>query len=563
MWCDRTRRTPTIVGLSSFNRTLLTGALAAATALIFTTGALAAGKPVNIGTPFESGQPSVAVDSAGDAVVAWANTKDLAGANNFVQYCVLPVGATTCSRSGNLIPADSGQYIDGVQVLDEGSTIVILADVYGTAGNMATDYEPEQEWQSTDGGATWLDVNNGLSVTSGIIDADTGPLGAVTVPGTGVLGYGWDTASDAPTFNAFPLSSPPECSAAMCSAGYATLEPDTNPDTLGNEPGHFASQVGANPGVMGVFDSLFTNGPLGCSQSFGTAYVYGSGVQSATNNYNVSPGQPNSAWRVALAQADCNAEYSTVGGGPSGFGILEDDLGTSSVIYHRFDQGTMSFDTPAVTVASGHGELDGALSQDGGGGIYATYLAGAGGPVDLSYSADGGHSFSTAVLNANSEGGADDLSSAVNAAGQGWAAWTNNGSVFASSFQAVDAISPAKTSGGATSNGSTVTVDVTCAAFPCTVTITLTAPESVVIHAASVSHKKRRSKTLTLGKGTITIKSKGGKKLTFKLSGAARRLLEGKKGHFRVSALISTQIEHHTTKVTKNLTLTFKPKAKK
>jgi hypothetical protein len=563
MWCDRTRRTPTIVGLSSFNRTLLTGALAAATALIFTTGALAAGKPVNIGTPFESGQPSVAVDSAGDAVVAWANTKDLAGANNFVQYCVLPVGATTCSRSGNLIPADSGQYIDGVQVLDEGSTIVILADVYGTAGNMATDYEPEQEWQSTDGGATWLDVNNGLSVTSGIIDADTGPLGAVTVPGTGVLGYGWDTASDAPTFNAFPLSSPPECSAAMCSAGYATLEPDTNPDTLGNEPGHFASQVGANPGVMGVFDSLFTNGPLGCSQSFGTAYVYGSGVQSATNNYNVSPGQPNSAWRVALAQADCNAEYSTVGGGPSGFGILEDDLGTSSVIYHRFDQGTMSFDTPAVTVASGHGELDGALSQDGGGGIYATYLAGAGGPVDLSYSADGGHSFSTAVLNANSEGGADDLSSAVNAAGQGWAAWTNNGSVFASSFQAVDAISPAKTSGGAMSNGSTVTVDVTCAAFPCTVTITLTAPESVVIHAASVSHKKRRSKTLTLGKGTITIKSKGGKKLTFKLSGAARRLLEGKKGHFRVSALISTQIEHHTTKVTKNLTLTFKPKAKK
>jgi hypothetical protein len=563
MWCDRTRRTPTIVGLSSFNRTLLTGALAAATALIFTTGALAAGKTVNIGTPFESGQPSVAVDSAGDAVVAWANTKDLAGANNFVQYCVLPVGATTCSRSGNLIPADSGQYIDGVQVLDEGSTIVILADVYGTAGNTATDYEPEQEWQSTDGGATWLDVNNGLSVTSGIIDADTGPLGAVTVPGTGVLGYGWDTASDAPTFNAFPLSSPPECSAAMCSAGYATLEPDTNPDTLGNEPGHFASQVGANPGVMGVFDSLFTNGPLGCSQSFGTAYVYGSGVQSATNNYNVSPGQPNSAWRVALAQADCNAEYSTVGGGPSGFGILEDDLGTSSVIYHRFDQGTMSFDTPAVTVASGHGELDGALSQDGGGGIYATYLAGAGGPVDLSYSADGGHSFSTAVLNANSEGGADDLSSAVNAAGQGWAAWTNNGSVFASSFQAVDAISPANTSGGATSNGSTVTVDVTCAAFPCTVTITLTAPESVVIHAASVSHKKRRSKTLTLGKGTITIKSKGGKKLTFKLSGAARRLLEGKKGHFRVSALISTQIEHHTTKVTKNLTLTFKPKAKK
>ena len=104
---------------------------------------------------------------------------------------------------------------------------------------------------------------------------------------------------------------------------------------------------------------------------------------------------------------------------------------------------------------------------------------------------------------------------------------------------------------------------MTCAAFPCTVTIVLTAPETVVVHAASVAHKKRRSKTLTLGKGTITIKTKGGKKLTFKLSGAAHKLLKGKKGHFKVSALISTQIENHTTKVTKTLTLTFKPNGKK
>ena len=111
---------------------------------MFTTSALAAGPTVNIGTPFESGQPAVAVDGAGDAVVAWANTKDLAGANNFVQYCVLPVGATACSRSGNLIPADSAQYIDGVQVLSEGSTLVILADVYGAAGNNATATSPSR-----------------------------------------------------------------------------------------------------------------------------------------------------------------------------------------------------------------------------------------------------------------------------------------------------------------------------------------------------------------------------------------------------------------------------------
>ncbi len=314
---------------------------------------------------------------------------------------------------------------------------------------------------------------------------------------------------------------------------------------------------------MGVFDTLFTNGPLGCSQSFGTAYVYGSGNQSPTNDYNISPGQPNSAWKVALAQADCNAEYATVGGGPSGFGILEADLGLSRVVYHRFDPATMRFDSLPTNVISGHGELDPALSQNGSGGIYATYLADGSGAVDLSYSADGGHSFSTATLNANSASAINDVTSAVNATGQGWASWTDNGSVFARPFHAADAISPATTSGGATSNGSTVTLDVTCASFPCTVTIVLTAPETVVVDAASVSHAKRKAKTLTLGKGTITIKSQAGKKLTFNLSGAAHTLLKGKKGHFRVSALISTKIERHTTTLTRTLTLTLKPSRRK
>ena len=73
---------------------------------------------------------------------------------------------------------------------------------------------------------------------------------------------------------------------------------------------------------MGVFDSVDSNGPLGCAQSFGDAYVYGAGAQSSTNNYNISPGQPNSAWRVSVTQADCDLEYTAVGGGPSGFGIL-------------------------------------------------------------------------------------------------------------------------------------------------------------------------------------------------------------------------------------------------
>ena len=538
-------------------RTLLTGALTVVLALVLATGALAAGKVVNVGTPFSSGPPSMAVDSSGNAFIAWANTKDLAGADNFVQYCVLPVGATACAHSGNLIPADAAKFIDGVHVLSDGGTLVVLADVFGTAGNNALDYMPVQEWQSTDGGATFNIVNGGLSVTSGILSADTGPLSAVIVPGTGVLGFGWDTAgASPPTFNAFPLASPPECSRASCPTGFATLEPDTNPDQLGNEPGQFASQLGSNSGVIGVFDTLFTNGPLGCAKSFGTGYVYGSGNQAATNSYNISPGSPNSAWKVPLSLADCDTEYAVVGGGPSGFGILEANLGTATTQYHRFDAATQRFDTPLVTIAQ-KGEQQAALSQDGAGGVYATYLlGGAGGPIALSYSGDGGRSWTSGTLNANKGLGADKVTSGVNGAGQGWAAWTDNGSMFAQPFQASDAISPASVGGGATSNGQTVTLSVSCVAFPCTVTITLTAPETVVIHAASVAAKR---KTLKLGSGKITIRSKGRKKLTIKLTATAKRLLRSKKkAHFKVTAAISETVAHHRVVATRTLKVTLK-----
>jgi hypothetical protein len=539
--------------------------LAAAATLASAATATAAGKPVNVGTPYESGPPAVAVDAAGDAVIAWANTKDLAGASNFVQWCVLPVGASACSHSGSLMPADGAQYIDGVSVLDEGSSIVILADVYGTAGMMATDYEPEQEWASTDGGATFSLVDGGLSVTDGIVDADTGPINAVTVPGTGVLGFGWDTAAGVPTFNAFPLASPPECSRATCSTGFAQLEPNTNPDTLGNEPGAFAAEQGASPGVMGVFDTLFTSGPLGCKQSFGTAFVYGSGNQSASNDYNISPGDPDSAWRVPLSQVDCDVEYSTVAGGPSGFGVLEDNLGTSTVQYHAFDAATSKFDAAPVTVNGGGGELYPGLSQDGAGGIYATYLLrGDGGPLTLSYSANGGKAFASGALDPDSDGGISSARSSVNAAGQGWAAWTDNGSVLAQSFQAADAISPPSVASGASTDGTTVSLSVGCASFPCTVTIVLTAAETVVVHASSAgaTAARKKLKIVTLGRGKFRLNAKGSGKLSLKLSHAGRRFFAGRKGHVKIFAAITENEQGESKLFNRRMNLAIRPRSK-
>jgi hypothetical protein len=536
--------------------------LAAVVAMALCASALGAGKVVTVGSPLTNNPPSIAVSSTGDALIAWNNDKGVAGAPNFVQYCVVPVGATACSHSGNLNAADSAGFIDGVHVLVDGGTMVILADVFGAAGNQATDYEPVQEWQSTDGGATWTLVNGGLSVTDGILNADTGPLSAVIVPGTGVLGFGWDTAGGSPpTFNAFPLSGAPECSKATCPAGFATLQPNTNPDQIGNPFGQFAAQAGAQPGVLGIFDTNFTNGPLGCSvqSPFGTAYVYGSGNQTASNSYNISPGSPGSAWKVPVTQADCNVENPGVGGGPSGFGVLETSEATSTTVYHRFDAATMKFDTPMVTVAK-QSELDAALSQDGAGGIYGTYLLdGAGGPINLSYSADGGKSFSSGVLQADNDGQDANVTNGVNGAGQGWATWTNNGSVLAQPFQAADAISPASVGGGATDNGTTVTVTVTCTSLPCTITITITS-STVTVHTSAVALKKRKPKNVTLAKGKFTITKSGAHKLAVKLTGAGKRFLASKRGHIKVGSTITETVAKHSKVSARNLTLTIKPK---
>jgi hypothetical protein len=541
--------------------------LAVVLALAVPASALAAGKAVNIATPFDiqPSSPSVAVDPAGNAVIAWANDKDLAGAPDLVQYCVLPVGASTCAHSGSLQAADSAGHVDAVRVLADGSTLVILADVFGAAGDTATDYEPEQEWQSTDDGGTWTEQTSGLSVSSGIIDADTVPVDAVILPGTGQLGYGWVTAQGPPTFNAFLLAGAPECSSASCAAGYATLEPNTNPDQLSNEPGHFASiSSGTNAGVMGIFDSVETNGPLGCADSFGLAYVYGSGNQSPSNNYNVSPGQPNTAWRVPVTQADCNLEYSTVGGGPSGFGVLADDLANSTVVYHRFDAATDRFDTPLATVNGTAGELYPAVNQDGSGNVYATYLlGGSGGKVELSYSADGGKTWAGAPLDSDTNGSISDVNSSVNATGQGWLAWFSNGSVFAESFKSADAITPASVGGAATTNGSTVTLNVTCASFPCTVTITLTAPETVVVngHTAAVAARKAKTKVLTLGKGRFTITKRGTRKLSVKLSRTGKKFLAARSGHVKIKGTFTETVQKHTAQTKRTFRLAL-PKKK-
>jgi hypothetical protein len=426
----------------------IVGALTAVAMLVSAASALAvSGTTIKIGTPYESGPPSVAVDSTGTAYIAWANEKDLAGANDFVEYCVLPSNATGCTHSGSLLPAIEDAHVDGVQVLVDGSTVVVLANVYG-GGSKSLEYTPVQEWQSTDGGATFATVNGGKSVAEGNVKGDTFPLNGVLVPGTELLGFGWNAAVAPPTFHEFPLKSPPECTEETggCPSGFATLEPNTNPDQVTNGGGQFASQLGGHSGVLGIFNTLFSDsGPLECpGGGFGTAYAYASGEQTTTNNYNKSPEEADSAWKKPITQADCSVDEPAVAGGPSGFGVLENNLAAGDVVYHPFDEANKDFDTPFATIAANVDEEDPAVSQDGAGGIYTTFLlGGGGGPISLAYSSNGGASWTgPATLNANTDGGANEVDSSVGSTGQGWAAWVDGGSVYAQQFDAADATPP-------------------------------------------------------------------------------------------------------------------------
>jgi hypothetical protein len=406
--------------------------LALGVMLAFAASALAlSGSPVKLSEAEFYGPPSVAVTESGAAVIAWA---DEANTPYTIKWCVLPVGATACAQTGTLTPAGgSDAHIDAVKLLADGATVVLLADVYG----VGEEYTPEQEWTSTDGGATFAAVNGGKSVAEGILSADTAPLNPVIVPGSNSLGYGWVTAGGAPTFAQFPLSSPPECSVAVGhTCPFATLQPEEE-HMLGNPGGAFASQLGANSGVLGVYETL---GKPGCpSGTFDTAYVYGSGEQSSTNDYNISPGSAHSAWKVGLSPADCEVEYATVGGGPSGFGVLEDNLAGTDTIYHRFDQTTDNFETAPVPVAQEHEESP-SVSQDGASGVYATFLAGFEGEVRLAYSYNGGTNWVGPTT--LSPGGGSHLVSSVDAAGQGWATWQVGESVYAQQFVAADAVPP-------------------------------------------------------------------------------------------------------------------------
>ena len=442
-----------------------------------TTSASAHGTPITVGTPGSSGGPALAVDAGGTAYIAWANNDAVPAATDVVHYCVLPAGASMCSHTGTLTPADGVPHVLGVQVLIAGQDVVVLANVSGGSGAPAVDDEPIQEWLSSDGGQSFQIVNNGASVTNGPATPGTVTLNAVVLPGIDRLGYGWRTADGMAGFSSFPLMSAVECS-QQTTCPSAQFGQD---GVGGGTDGAFASSLGATPGVLGVYTTHTTNGTFACPTQLtyypsdyhqspytvpvepdGIGYVLGSGTEDSNRSYGASFGAPSSAWTGPARPLICNAVSPAIAAGPNGFDILYLQLGGGgydgsgdTINIARVAPGQGLTD-PISGRSSGPEAISGAasmtdpsLSLDGSGGIYATYLLGgspssvrSSGSVELLYSNGAGGEWLSQPLTQNRDGQVADLHSSVNPAGQGWAVWRDSGQIEALAFRNTDAIAP-------------------------------------------------------------------------------------------------------------------------
>jgi hypothetical protein len=565
--------------------------------------ASAASAPFQIGTFPQSTQdieiPSVDVDASGTAYVAWPDL-----INNKVDYCVLPAGASSCAESGalspvpepganpSLQPSDAGAlepYGHVVEVMVNSGTVSIIADTVGpydestpTSGGVL----PETEmWQAPDGTANFSLVNNGSSVAypeprwpylyDGHEMADLSWIeDGVVVPGSGELGE-FDFSAGPPSFEAFPETNPPACSElSQPACPFATLEPQT-PDPVANYgylvSRQIASSTGQNPGILAVDLTHDTAGPFACpsNDEIGDAYMYGSGLQSATNSYNISPGQPDSAWKVGATEipGECGAGVSAIAGGPSGFGLFE-GASTSTgeqLQYRPFDSATASFDKPAVTVDPDTTAATLGLSQDGSGNIYATGFvqtgpgngasgpANAGAPLALFYSSDGGQTWKgPGPLETTIQPGFSRSESAVGANGTGWMVITAGTSVYAIQFSSADAgnsfaahvLPPSPVVGG------TVTVGMSCYAIPCAVQSTMSSD------AAQAASAKKHARSAVYGSANLRITRHGVHSVKIRLSAGAIKTLKAK-GKLTVFLNESTTIgqtgafsEHKSVRVT-------------
>ena len=392
--------------------------------------AYALGPAITIGpansTPSQS---AVAVDSSGTAYIAWqVPTPSLT--NTLIDFCKVPSGASSCTPVAIPVPA-GGLFFDPPTVMLAGGDIYVFEEVDGSTSAQ----DGLDAWVSSNGGSSFVEDPYAISN----LDEETAnPV--IALPG-GNIGNGAVQATGNPQFQANSLASPVQYSAATEPSPAATLNPSPNSYSIGNLGGQFASQLTGSPGILGVFE-LIETGP--CPSGTGLVYAYAPLAASTTGaEINLSTGVTGSPW-LPLGGIDCNTDDEAVGGGPSGLGLLETNeasLTKPLVEYRRFTPPS-TWSAP-VTITVGASNQD-SLSQDGSGGVYATWLDNNTG-VNLAYSSTGGRSWYPPVILLSNHDGAvsvGGLASSVNGAGQGWAVYGVSGREYAQPFDTAAALPP-------------------------------------------------------------------------------------------------------------------------
>jgi hypothetical protein len=426
----------------TLRRTLIGFLVASALALGFAARADAISKPVRIGanTTGLPSQPAVAVDSAGEAYVVWDNqiATGTRPADTVLNFCKLAVGEVGCSSVELSIPDPSAaQFFDPPSVLVNGSDVYVYEEVDGAADQQLDGMDG---WVSTDGGATFTQLPFSISDTQVGDTAGTGPMPAIQLPG-GNVGFGYVSAVQNPLFQANSLTGPKDYSAATTPMPpAASLNPSPNNYVVGNLGGEFASQLSGTTGILGAFQ-LIEAGP--CPTTDGLVFSYAP-LSSATTNgeLNTTTGQAGSPW-APLRSVTCNAEFPALTSGPDGLGLLATNDATLSAEKVQFRRFTApSLWSAPVTVADDSG-LDPSLSQDGAGGMYATFVNNDHG-LQLAYSSDAGSAWSGPVtlFGIQNDTAPGSVASAVGPTGQGWAVYAFQGNEYAQPFIAADALPP-------------------------------------------------------------------------------------------------------------------------
>jgi hypothetical protein len=426
----------------SVRRSLIGCLATSAVALAFSASAEAVSSPITIGanTSGLPSQPAVAVDSTGTAYIVWDDQIATGSqpADTVLNFCKVSKAAPHCAPVELQVPDPShAQFFDPPSVLVSGATVRVFEDVDG-AGNQHED--GIDEWVSTDGGSTFIQFPYSLSNTQVGDTEGTGPMPLIPLFGDNV-GFGQVSAIQNPLFEANSLTAPQEYSAATTPMPpSASLNPSPNDYVVGNLGGEFASQLTGTTGILGVFE-LIETGP--CPSGQGLVYAYAPLSAATTNSeLNTTTGQPGSPW-APLGEVTCNAESPAVTSGPDGLGVLatnDASLSAEKVQFRRFTAPS-AWGAP-VTVADDAG-LEPTVSQDGAGGMYATFVNNDHG-LQLAYSSDGGSKWSGPVtlFGIKNDAAPGSAASAVSSTGQGWAVYAFQGTEYAQPFVAADALPP-------------------------------------------------------------------------------------------------------------------------